>query len=369
MCDFCHIGKTDRGGLFLHEPVAEGRCTECHDPHGSRVRTMLRAPGGGALCLTCHETVTKGSHPHTPLAEKNCIACHRPHSSIHPHLLVETGRDLCLRCHEPFLPAVSAGHKPAFVHEPAAGDCLQCHHHHASDHPAMLLQPPLELCRSCHEDVADGALLAKHPHTIVTTGRACLNCHEPHAGRVEHLLLSEPIPLCLECHDRDIHRADGSVVTSLGGLADPTLTRHAPVQEGACRECHDPHGGPFDFLLTRAFPGAFYQRWDPQAYALCIECHDQAAFSTPRTSTLTGFRNGSRNLHYLHVAGGPEGGRSCRVCHSAHASAAGKLMRPDVPFGEWKIPIRFRATETGGSCAAGCHRARRYDRVTPVAEQ
>jgi hypothetical protein len=41
-------------------------------------------------------------------------------------------------------------------------------------------------------------------------------------------------------------------------------------------------------------------------------------------------------------------------------------LRSSVAFGQWKIPIQFTATDMGGSCAAGCHRARSYDRVNPA---
>jgi hypothetical protein len=37
-----------------------------------------------------------------------------------------------------------------------------------------------------------------------------------------------------------------------------------------------------------------------------------------------------------------------------------------VPFGGWRIPINYQATETGGGCQPGCHRAYRYDRDTPA---
>ena len=80
----------------------------------------------------------------------------------------------------------------------------------------------------------------------------------------------------------------------------------------------------------------------------------------------TGFRNGTDNLHYRHVAR-KQKGRTCLACHSVHASSGQKLINPEgIPFGQWKIPIRFVATETGGGCVPGCHRSLDYDRKTPV---
>jgi len=50
-----------------------------------------------------------------------------------------------------------------------------------------------------------------------------------------------------------------------------------------------------------------------------------------------------------------------------HASNGQKLINPEgIPFGKWKIPIRFVATDTGGGCVPGCHRSLDYDRKAPV---
>jgi len=39
----------------------------------------------------------------------------------------------------------------------------------------------------------------------------------------------------------------------------------------------------------------------------------------PETRTLTNFRDGARNLHFLHVNKAVRG-RTCRACHEVHAS-------------------------------------------------
>ena len=86
---------------------------------------------------------------------------------------------------------------------------------------------------------------------------------------------------------------------------------------------------------------------------------------TAETTDLTDFRNGSSNLHYLHVSK-PEKGRTCRACHAPHASAGPKHIRETVSYGVWEIPIQFKKTDTGGSCQPGCHRPKAYDRASPV---
>ena len=107
-------------------------------------------------------------------------------------------------------------------------------------------------------------------------------------------------------------------------------------------------------------PAAF----DEKAYALCFECHEAAAFTDEETDSTTAFRNGQRNLHYLHVNRAVKG-RTCRACHDPHASKNEKHIVESVPFGKWRIPIKFESTSTGGSCQPGCHRPERYDREQP----
>ena len=81
---------------------------------------------------------------------------------------------------------------------------------------------------------------------------------------------------------------------------------------------------------------------------------------------LTGFRNGNLNLHFLHV--NREKGRSCRTCHEVHAGNQAKHIRNDVPFGKaWMLPIDFTENRNGGTCVAGCHKPKDYNRVNPVA--
>jgi hypothetical protein len=41
------------------------------------------------------------------------------------------------------------------------------------------------------------------------------------------------------------------------------------------------------------------------------------------------------------------------------------LIADSVPFGKWSLPLKFVKTETGGSCAPGCHKPQSYDRKNP----
>jgi hypothetical protein len=106
--------------------------------------------------------------------------------------------------------------------------------------------------------------------------------------------------------------------------------------------------------------------YKPSDYALCFQCHNNEIATKEFTDTLTGFRNGNLNLHYLHV--NSEKGRSCKACHEIHAGNQEKHIAREVPYGKsnWMLPVKFTKTESGGTCVTGCHKEKPYDREEPV---
>lgn len=386
LCDFCHINRVGTEGPVVHEPVGEGECLTCHDPHGAQTRKLLVRPSLDALCADCHADTLKGDHVHEPAAKGECLSCHDPHTSEHPGLLIDERRTLCLSCHEDHRIGIETDR---FVHNPVRFDCLECHTTHVSSTPGQLKAEPRELCASCHEPVLDMARNAQVAHSPVTEGRACLNCHTPHTSNTPSLQHADPIASCLSCH-----RAPESGVTHDDGEeqapnpaapvfyqqeqgeknaereerpAPPAPELHAnfpfthgPVGEGDCAACHGVHGAEHTRLLDRPYTQAFYQDYNTTSYSLCYSCHEERLVTEQPTTEATGFRDGDVNLHALHV--NREQGRTCRACHNAHASPTPAQIRERAPFGQWEIPLNFTQTETGGSCAPGCHRAEAYDR-------
>jgi predicted CXXCH cytochrome family protein len=361
LCGFCHVGK--QIGKVIHKPITEGQCLGCHNPHGAANREMLRSADMGQLCASCHGDVTKGrKQMHGPVASGYCSSCHNSHASDYPKLLVSEGRALCLGCHKEM--AQQLQHIKV-IHKPVEGDCLQCHEAHASNYIMQLKQEPLPLCLSCHAQVKQAAQDAPYKHSAVIEGKACLGCHTSHGSDLARLMKGDTIKECLSCHDKPLEKPGGGVVQSVAELAKPDLFKHGPIRDGNCTGCHTLHGGPFPRLLVKPYTETFYQAFSVDAYALCFSCHDKQLVLAKETEGLTRFRNGSQNLHFLHVDK-PQRGRSCYACHMIHASAHPAHIRDSVPYGNWEIPIAFKPTETGGSCAPGCHRETKYDRVNPV---
>jgi len=352
ICYDCHDRKDQ--GKVVHGPVSEGGCTDCHDPHASDFEYQLVADGA-ALCVNCHEDdKTTQKHVHGPVAVGECIACHDPHSSNNEVRLKKPGSEMCLECHEDKKEAMASA---AHVHPPVKEKCWSCHSPHGTAYEFQLLDEVPKLCFRCHKDKAKQIENVKTPHGAVTTGKRCVNCHDPHTSEFPKQLKMAPMDLCLSCHDKQVETPSGAIPDMKKWFADHA-DHHGPIRNKDCSACHDPHGSDNLRILKRAFPPEFYAPFDPQNYALCFGCHSPKLVEDPQTSSLTGFRDGTKNLHYVHVH--QQKGRTCRACHEVHASAHPKHIRDSVPFGSWELPIAFEKLDDGGQCAPGCHVPRAY---------
>jgi predicted CXXCH cytochrome family protein len=208
-CLDCHGEKKQHP--VVH-PALEAGCGSCHvGTHaGEKPAPTLSAPVP-ALCFTCHdrEPILKGI-PHAPAANGKCTACHDPHGSAQPKLLIAPVPDLCFTCHSPGTLAKKNVHVSA-----AQGKCLVCHAPHASESAGVLTQLVEEHCRSCHDDITGQHVLARvspgdsHPlqgkPDPLRRGRvlACASCHNPHAAGLSKsapLGSREPGESCIRCH-------------------------------------------------------------------------------------------------------------------------------------------------------------------------
>jgi predicted CXXCH cytochrome family protein len=343
LCSACHdaFGKKSH----VHAPVKEGQCTLCHDPHASDQPKLLTAPAG-ELCAGCHADKTEFKVMHGPASTGDCTSCHTPHESDAAALVSKPGAQLCQECHTEFLQVLAK----KVVHGALADGCTTCHNPHGSANAKLLLTAGAALCASCHADVGEQVEQAKVAHPVVASEKGCASCHSPHASDHEKLLENTEKDTCIGCHK--------SVITKA------MTTLHGPIAEGRCSGCHAPHGGANAKLLVKAFPSESYVAYTGGEFALCFGCHKRELLQHEQTSFATGFRDGERNLHFLHVNNAQKG-RSCVLCHALHGSANPKLIADSVPFGAWSLPIKFSKTETGGSCAPGCHKAQAYDRQNP----
>ena len=362
-----------------HDPLAGKACVDCHKRvASSKVDCLLAkedlcdfchqipAEGGVSrlvetsepLCFQCHKKDQfKGNFVHGPLASGACVTCHDPHGGEVPGMLRITGPPMCLECHQD---SNARFMNARFRHKAAVTECTDCHTPHMSGQRYLLKTAVPELCGQCHENVVRDQQTGTIKHSPVTEAPACMNCHDPHAAQQSSLLLADGLDICLKCHDKTV-KAGKQEFADMKQLLAANPYRHGPIQNRDCSACHNPHGSPYFGLLTNQYPRDFYAPFFVSNYDLCFRCHDAGLAKEERTTSATGFRDGDRNLHFVHV-NRTSHGRTCRSCHEVHASTTPGLIGATVPFGNWKLPIKFEKIENGGSCAPGCHGVQKYDR-------
>jgi predicted CXXCH cytochrome family protein len=338
VCAVCHESVSTK--KVVHPPVKEGSCTMCHDPHASNEPKLLTQPLQ-EICLTCHGDHTDFKVVHGPAAAGDCVNCHNPHQSDNDALLVQAQPELCLNCHGD----MQATLKMKVIHPAIEAGCTACHNPHGSGFPHLLASTGAGICNDCHGDIVENIQKAKTVHPPVQEG-ACAKCHSPHASDHAKLLPLETKDLCMTCHN--------NILTKEKPVIHPAIT------DGDCTACHSPHSSNQPKLLVAEYPSQRYAPYNDQEYELCFTCHDREMVQYPDTSFATNFRDGEKNLHYVHVH--MQKGRTCGFCHDMHASKNPKLIIDSVPFGKWNLPLKFVKTENGGSCSPGCHQPQKYER-------
>ncbi len=361
LCVSCHEIKLNR---VVHQPVADNNCVGCHDPHGSDEVMLLKQNPTKGLCSTCHsQDFAEKEFVHGPVAVGACIVCHQPHSSNQKALLSAAPDKLCIDCHSE-VDAKTAG---VFMqHAPMEEGCTSCHDPHATDHPFQLVEKVPNLCLSCHDNIERLLDRSLVKHGPVNEDGGCVACHSPHFSNLKYLQKDTQPALCLRCHDEEIKTSDDRTLTNMEKLLKEHPNHHGPIRNGNCAACHKPHAGDEQNLLYKSYPPEFYAPFSMERYSLCFSCHMSDLVKDASGAGLTRFRNGDINLHYTHV--NKEKGRTCRACHEVHASDRPAHIREAVPYGKsgWMLEINFLKTDSGGSCAPACHKAKDYDRINPV---
>ncbi len=136
LCYRCHPDVRSIFALPERHKVPEGvvSCVDCHQPHGSPERAMLR-DGQERTCFRCHgEVEGPFVFEHFGLTLEGCQSCHEPHGSANRHLLrYQQVAQLCYQCH---------ASTPATHVQPSFRDCTRCHTAiHGSNTQAFFLEP------------------------------------------------------------------------------------------------------------------------------------------------------------------------------------------------------------------------------------
>ncbi len=283
LCYYCHKdSKLEFDKKYIHKPVKEGKCILCHDPHSSNLKYQLKGKNIGNFCYKCHDKkkFLNKKYVHGPVGVGRCLDCHDPHASNKRFLLREYKgiNILCFKCHNKkrFI-------NGNYVHGPVGGGlCTKCHDPHCSNNKNLLILPlnEGELCFDCHNRFK--IIDSKYEHGPVGAG-LCLQCHKIHSSKFKKLLVAKLKNgyLCLKCHKNMANRIKGKKFI------------HYPVKKD-CTNCHDPHGSPYRYQLIG----------NPKI-EVCLKCHKDKAkeYYTP-----------GEKIHPIIKEKG------CKACHDPHAS-------------------------------------------------
>jgi len=100
--------RSEKGAL-THQPVQEGSCSTCHQPHASDSAFLMRQASIVEGCGSCHDWLKHNSHP---MGEKvidarnrnrsvDCLSCHRSHGTGYRYMITfPTPTELCVQCHK-----------------------------------------------------------------------------------------------------------------------------------------------------------------------------------------------------------------------------------------------------------------------------
>lgn len=295
LCLMCHddVTKDGEGEPYasLHPPAEDGECVECHAFHAGNIRS-LSADDLMGVCFGCHDDFRDGEGLtlHPPAEEGECLGCHNPHASPYSALLTAEGSEVCFECHDN--PGMNEeGEEWATPHAGLDDGCTACHNPHASGHGSLLAAETAAVCSECHDDmnVDEEGNEWGTPHPPVEDGE-CTACHSPHGSSTAGMLKLPPASLCAECHD------DMTVDSRGNRWKNP----HPPVDEEDCFSCHRPHGAGEAGLLVKAVP------------ELCNECHDDVRLS-----------DGGSAWYVTHP---PVQEGRCNTCHKPHGTTLPSLL-------------------------------------------
>jgi len=362
-CNFCHAvtGTKKVQHASVHQQHdGKGGCTTCHDPHSAQTKFLLVSLSTESLCAKCH-TLPLKKHAHEPFAAGQCTVCHESHQSDNRKLLRSgEGADHCFGCHGDRKKLLATS---PHVHKATAGKCDMCHGAHTTDHPRQLVKSVSDTCMgSCHADMKKQIATAPRVHgALDESAGSCASCHDAHYSQHAKVLKKREDQLCMTCHDKPQKAPDGRTIAAMTNVLK-SKNLHGPVKSGDCGECHQPHASTQRHLLKAEFPETFYASFDEKIYALCFRCHDSAVVKNEK-SVQTNFRDGERNLHFVHV-NRSERGRTCKTCHDMHGSDLPNHMAEKVPFegSKWAMPMNYEVNASGGTCTPGCHEEKSYQR-------
>ena len=301
-----------------HSPYLEGQCLTCHRDHTSTSTTLLKSRDD-AMCLPCHKEAELNAADHQlkhPAGGALCVDCHNPHQSPVRNLLrKEETRLICSKCHEPFLKKAAEYPYRHHYFDPKT-ECGTCHYAHQRSSNHYLRENVAETCLSCHdlpiamkgrvlENVADRLRTAPVVHRAMEQGSSpgspsgsCPVCHTPH-GSEQPSLLKAGYPagpygnyqtgnyaLCWQCHKSSLAEDPrGDLATNFrNGEVNLHWLHVVKIRRSrSCHLCHEAHASDKPHLMRES---VMFGQWNaPLGYQASAEggscetpCHSKREY-------------------------------------------------------------------------------------------
>ena len=210
----------------------------------------------------------------------------------------------CIKCHTPHS-ASKKGLLKKNVHKPVRTGLCNSYHLVDGSKKITIKAEANTLCLECHDIHTE----AKSLHQPYTQGQ-CTSCHDVHASDYIALFAEAPEKVCLNCHAKGMGLQHASTVGDkiaedgkAGEKKKPvvkSVSKHKPVTEGRCLECHNGHVSEHNAMLSEDIG------------TLCYKCHEQNGYA------------GTSGSH------SPDKNKNCETCHVPHTSSAKSLLKGGV---------------------------------------
>lgn len=341
------------------EMGAQGKCLNCHNPHGRKDRYGVVPSHLVAreeeLCLACHD----GS----PAARDIARELRKPYS--HP---TRQGSDRH---------SAGEGGNPArysYLGGNRHAECSDCHNPHAAfSDPRTPVAP---LASSRNSKVSRLRVMNGPPDSIP------LYQYSPASDTSTPVLEYE---ICYKCHSSWTQQPPGQ--KDIARLFNTNNASFHPVEgQGRnpginpssfvagmnafttihCSDCHGsedsnlrgPHGSQFPKILRRAYEARSTSRMTTRD-ELCFLCHNFDTYADPASSPIAQQASrfnppASLSGHVFHVG---QRNSPCYACHDSHGSPQFGAL---IVTGRNPGLRSFSMNSSGGSCAPSCHVARAY---------
>lgn len=339
------------------EPNAQGKCLNCHTPHGAKDRLgvipSLLFTREDELCITCHG---RGVAVTDIAREVRKIYSHVSARNTGRHHADENGN--------PARYSFTTGNRHAA--------CSDCHNAHAVASDPLPPVPPLASARNARVSrvgVVNGVAgsiptyvyrPASDVSTPVLEYEICFKCHsswtQPPAGQQDMARL-------FNTNNASYHPVEGQ---GRNINIDPIsfTAGHSSLNTIFCSDCHGsddssfrgPHGSRFPGLLKKNYPtrslGGLITRDD-----LCFVCHNFDAYANQSGPVQQASRFNPPFTSAGHVFHAGQRSVPCYACHDSHGSPQFPAL---IITGRLPGIINFSVRADGGTCFPTCHGPQAY---------